>query len=134
MHRLNSRLQSRLVPAQRQDCSPNPLDYGVPLGSAVPRCGKFSPKFLDAPATRGHAVLRRGEFAGKLTEHAYAKTVYHKEIDGENWSGIQITTAAGVCGVLDLLFEGKIPQKGVVKMEDVDFEDFISNRFGQHYA
>jgi saccharopine dehydrogenase-like NADP-dependent oxidoreductase len=79
-------------------------------------------------------VTAVGQHAGKLTEHAYAKTIYHKEIDGENWSGIQITTAAGVCGVLDLLFEGKLPQTGVVRMEDVKFQDFITNRFGCHYA
>ncbi len=79
-------------------------------------------------------VTAIGEHDGKLTEHAYAKTVYHKEIDGENWSGIQITTAAGVCGVLDLMFEGKLPQHGVVRMEDVKFQDFITNRFGRYYA
>ena len=79
-------------------------------------------------------VTAIGKFAGKLTEHAYAKTIYHKKIDGENWSGIQITTAAGVCGVLDLLMNGKLPQQGVVKMEDVDFEEFLANRFGSHYA
>jgi saccharopine dehydrogenase-like NADP-dependent oxidoreductase len=79
-------------------------------------------------------VSATGQFRGRLTERIYAKTVLHKKIDGENWSGIQITTAAGVCAVLDLLVQGRIPQRGFVRMEQIQYEDFVANRFGQHYA
>jgi len=79
-------------------------------------------------------VTAIGQQSGRLTESVFARTVYHQEIDGENWSGIQITTAAGVCSVVDLLFEGKVPQKGFVRMEDVDYQAFITNRFGRYYA
>ena len=79
-------------------------------------------------------VTAVGQFMGKLTENVYARTIYHQEIDGENWSGIQITTAAGVCAVLDLLLGGALPQQGFVRMEDVPFEKFIENRFGRYYA
>ncbi len=79
-------------------------------------------------------VTAIGEFADRLTENVFARTIYHQEIDGENWSGIQITTAAGVCAVVDLLFQHKLPQQGFVKMEDVDYRDFITNRFGRYYA
>lgn len=75
-----------------------------------------------------------GTYRGRLTEDVYARTIYHQKIDGQNWSGIQITTAAGVCGVIDLLFKGKLPNKGLVRMEDVEYDDFITNRFGKHYA
>jgi len=36
--------------------------------------------------------------------------------------------------VVDLLREGKLPQKGFVKMEQVKYEEFLANRFGSHYA
>jgi len=36
--------------------------------------------------------------------------------------------------VLDLLREGKLPQSGFVRNEDVGFGDFIANRFGKHYS
>ncbi len=75
-----------------------------------------------------------GKFRGQLTENVYARTIYHQEFGGENWSGIQITTAAGVCAVLDMLFEGELPQHGFVRMEDVNYDKFIANRFGRHYA
>ena len=79
-------------------------------------------------------VSATGTFRGRLTERTYARTVRHQEIDGENWSGIQITTAAGVCGVLDLLIAGKTPQQGFVRQEEVRYADFIQNRFGRFYA
>ncbi len=79
-------------------------------------------------------VSATGTFRGRFTESTYAKTILHRKIDDENWSGIQITTAAGVCGVVDLLAEGKLPQAGLVRMEQVDYPSFLANRFGQYYA
>ena len=71
---------------------------------------------------------------GRLVEKIDARRVPAKTIDGKHWTGIQITTAAGVCAVLDLLKDGKVPEKGFVRMEDVRYEDFIANRFGREYA
>ncbi len=79
-------------------------------------------------------VSATGKKNGNYTEYTYARTVQHQTIYNENWSAIQITTAAGICGVLDLLLEGKLPQKGFVKQEDVDYTQFITNRFGRYYA
>ncbi|MCA8973413.1 MAG: saccharopine dehydrogenase NADP-binding domain-containing protein [Planctomycetes bacterium] len=79
-------------------------------------------------------VSATGKFRGRLTEGTYAKTIYHQEIDGENWSGIQITTAAGVTAIVDLLREGRIQDKGLLRMESVDYEAFLHNRFGRYYA
>jgi saccharopine dehydrogenase-like NADP-dependent oxidoreductase len=71
---------------------------------------------------------------GKLVQESYANKIYSQTISGKQWSAIQVTTAAGICGVLDLLAEGKLPQKGFVRQEDVSYDDFIHNRFGQYYA
>lgn len=71
---------------------------------------------------------------GKLVQESYANKIYSQTISGKQWSAIQVTTAAGICGVLDLLAEGKLPQKGFVRQEDVSYDDFINNRFGQYYA
>ena len=70
---------------------------------------------------------------GQLVQESYANKIYSQTINGKLWSAIQITTAAGICTALDLMAEGKLPQKGFVKQEDVLFEDFINNRFGQYY-
>ncbi|MEM9759821.1 MAG: saccharopine dehydrogenase family protein [Pseudomonadota bacterium] len=71
---------------------------------------------------------------GDLIQETYANKIYSQEIDGKPWSAIQITTAAGICAVLDLLAEGVLPQRGFVRQEDVPFEAFINNRFGAYYA
>lgn len=78
-------------------------------------------------------VSATGTYRGRLTENVYARTIRHREIDGENWSAIQITTAAGICAVLELLLQGKLPQQGFVRQEDVPFQEFLSNRFGRYY-
>jgi saccharopine dehydrogenase-like NADP-dependent oxidoreductase len=79
-------------------------------------------------------VSASGQYRGRYTERTYARTIHHQEIDGQNWSGIQITTAAGVCAVVDMLREGKLPQEGFIRQEDVRYDDFIANRFGKYYA
>ena len=70
---------------------------------------------------------------GNLVQINDARKVYAAEIDGERWSGIQITTASGICTAVDLHANGKLPDTGFVKQEDVDFDVFLANRFGKHY-
>lgn len=79
-------------------------------------------------------VSASGWVDGQLVERTYAKRVVHQEFDGLHWTAIQITTAAGLCSVLDLLASGALPDRGFVRMEDVHYREFISNRFGRHYA
>jgi len=90
------------------------------------------------PQTRQDVVLIyvtvTGYKGGEFMQETYTQKVYAREIEGEIRSGIQITTASAVCAVLDLLMEGKIPNKGFVRQEDIKFRDFIENRFGKNYA
>jgi len=74
-----------------------------------------------------------GMRAGQLVQISDARKIYHQNVDGENWSAIQITTAAGICAVLDMHAAAELPSSGFVKQEKVDFERFIENRFGQYY-
>ncbi len=79
-------------------------------------------------------VSASGMEKGRLVERAFTRVILHREIDGLAWTGIQITTAAGICAMLDLLHEGRVPTKGFVRQEDVKFDDFIVNRFGRWYG
>ena len=49
------------------------------------------------------------------------------------WSAIQITTAAGICAVLDLHVAGRLPRRGLVRQEQVPLDEFLANRFGEYY-
>jgi saccharopine dehydrogenase-like NADP-dependent oxidoreductase len=74
-----------------------------------------------------------GERNGQLVQVTDARKVYHDAIGGENWSAIQITTAAGVCAALDLHVAGRLPGRGFVRQEEVNFDEFLTNRFGRRY-
>jgi saccharopine dehydrogenase-like NADP-dependent oxidoreductase len=71
---------------------------------------------------------------GGLVQETYANKVYGQRVNGVDRSAIQLTTAAGICAVLDLLAAGKLPQRGFVRQEDVPLADFLANRFGKIYA
>lgn len=71
---------------------------------------------------------------GVLEQQSYVNKVYGREINGRQHSAIQITTASGVCGVLDLLADGTLPTRGLVRQEDIPFDAFIRNRFGCNFA
>ncbi|MEQ1616809.1 MAG: saccharopine dehydrogenase C-terminal domain-containing protein [Terricaulis sp.] len=78
-------------------------------------------------------VTATGERAGRFEQETYVNKVRPRRISGKRYTGIQITTAAGICAVLDLLSHGKLKDKGFVKQEDVKLSDFVDNRFGRYY-
>ena len=90
------------------------------------------------PMTRQDVVLVfvtvTGERDGRLQQDTYAKKIYAREIDGRLFSAIQVTTAAGICAMVDLLVQGKLPQTGFVRQEQAALADFLGNRFGSYYA
>jgi saccharopine dehydrogenase-like NADP-dependent oxidoreductase len=79
-------------------------------------------------------VAASGHKNGRLVQQTYAHKVYSGRIEGVMRSAIQITTAAGICTVLDLLAEGALPQSGFIRQEDIGLDAFLSNRFGKVYA
>ncbi len=70
---------------------------------------------------------------GRLTQETYAHKVYGQEVAGERLSAIQLTTAAGICAMVDLVTGGALPQRGFVRQEDVALDAFLANRFGRYY-
>ena len=79
-------------------------------------------------------VTVSGQREGRLTQETYAHKVYSQVVDGVLRSAIQVTTASGICAVLDLLAAGKLPARGFVRQEEIALGDFLANRFGRAYA
>lgn len=75
-----------------------------------------------------------GKKEGHLMQITDARKIYHGQAMGEHWSAIQLTTASGLCAVLDLHVSGKLPERGFVRQEQVALPAFLANRFGQCYA
>ena len=74
-----------------------------------------------------------GQRNGQLVQISDARKIYGHTLDGEAWSAIQISTAAGICAVADLFFNGQLTGTGLVRQEQVALNDFLNNRFGQYY-
>ena len=79
-------------------------------------------------------VTVSGQREGRLMQETYAHKVYSHVVGGVLRSAIQITTAAGICTVLDLLASGRLPTQGFIRQEDIALTDFLANRFGMVYA
>ena len=70
---------------------------------------------------------------GALVQEVFARKIFAERSETEPLSAIQITTAAGICAALDLFREGKLPQRGFIRQEQVALPDFLANRFGKAY-
>ena len=71
---------------------------------------------------------------GELREENYVNQVYPQVVAGRLWSAIQITTAAGICSVIDIVLSDPNHYQGFVAQEQFRLQDILENRFGRYYA
>ena len=71
---------------------------------------------------------------GQLREENYVNKIYPQLIAGRLWSAIQVTTAAGITAVVDLVLEHPERHHGFVAQEQFRLTDILANRFGRFYA
>jgi saccharopine dehydrogenase-like NADP-dependent oxidoreductase len=71
---------------------------------------------------------------GELREENYVNKIYPQLIAGRLWSAIQVTTAAGISAVVDLVLEHPERYHGFIAQEEFPLTDILANRFGRHYA
>ena len=79
-------------------------------------------------------VTVAGQRDGRLMQDTYVRKIYSHVLAGKMRSAIQITTAASLCAMLDLLAAGDLPAQGFVRQEQVPLAAFLGNRFGRVYA
>lgn len=75
-------------------------------------------------------VAVSGRQEGELREENYVNKIYPQEISGRLWSAIQVTTAAGITAVVDLVLARPGAYQGFVRQEQFRLPDVIANRFG----
>lgn len=63
----------------------------------------------------------------------FKRAVRAVELFGRAWPAIELTTAAGVCAMVDLHRLGKLPQTGFVKQEECSLAEFNATMFGLAY-
>jgi len=79
-------------------------------------------------------VTVSGRRNGRLIQETYANKVYNCQVANRLRSAIQVTTASGICAVLDLLAGSHLPAQGFIRQEDIPLDAFLANRFGAAYA
>ena len=75
-----------------------------------------------------------GRQNGELREENYVNKVYPQLIAGRLWSAIQVTTAAGITSVVDLVLQGGNRYRGFFAQEQFRLPEILANRFGRYYA
>jgi saccharopine dehydrogenase-like NADP-dependent oxidoreductase len=75
-------------------------------------------------------VAVQGQKHHRFTEEVYVNKLYPKNLFNKMWSSIQVTTASGVCAVVDLVFKNPERYHGLILQEQFKWHEFLDNRFG----
>jgi saccharopine dehydrogenase-like NADP-dependent oxidoreductase len=78
-------------------------------------------------------VSVNGEQDGQFVEENYVKKFYPKILNGHRWSAIQLTTASGICSVVDIVLRNPDQYQGFIKQEQFSLPDLTNSRFGEYY-
>jgi saccharopine dehydrogenase-like NADP-dependent oxidoreductase len=79
-----------------------------------------------------HAAVegRTDTAGGQLYRKQYVRAYQPLAINGRSWRAISWTTAASAAAVVELVADGRLPQTGFVKQEDISFADLLSTKNG----
>jgi saccharopine dehydrogenase-like NADP-dependent oxidoreductase len=116
------------------------LRFGLDEAKPTPKGNRFDRKacvdLLDYAiphASQDVAVIFInciGMRRGRREQQNFRRKVRAAEVFGRTWPAIELTTAAGVCGMVELHRTGKLPATGLVKQEDCPLEEFNNTVFG----
>ncbi len=80
-----------------------------------------------------HAAVE-GLADGQAYRKQYVRAWQPLEINGRRWRAISWTTAASAVAVVELVAEGRLPQSGFIKQEDIAFADLLATKNGTLFA
>jgi saccharopine dehydrogenase-like NADP-dependent oxidoreductase len=66
-----------------------------------------------------------------LAREEYYRSFHPIDINGKKWRAISWTTAASIAAVVEMVADQKLPQKGFIKQEEIDFNTFMETKNGQ---
>lgn len=70
---------------------------------------------------------------GRREQQNFERKVRAVDLWGRTWPAIELTTAAGVCGMVELHRTAALPNKGFIRQEEADLEAFNATPFGRAY-
>jgi saccharopine dehydrogenase-like NADP-dependent oxidoreductase len=75
------------------------------------------------------AGLRNGRFE----QETRVARIFGSTLRGTQRTAIELTTAAGITGAIELLCSGKLPASGFIGQEQILLPDFLSTKVGYYY-
>jgi saccharopine dehydrogenase-like NADP-dependent oxidoreductase len=79
-------------------------------------------------------VAAEGEIDGHLQRKEFVRSYRPIEIAGKKQTAIAWTTAGSVVAIIEMVRDGKLPNSGFLKQEDVKLEDFLATKTGSLYT
>jgi saccharopine dehydrogenase-like NADP-dependent oxidoreductase len=87
----------------------------------------------EVPVTGTDVVIIYVNVVGQdpegIHQRSFVKKIYGDVLDGRRYSAIQLSTAAGIAGVLEIFSKGKL-QSGFVKQESIHLKEFLKTQWG----
>ncbi|MGB6976774.1 MAG: saccharopine dehydrogenase C-terminal domain-containing protein [Gammaproteobacteria bacterium] len=87
------------------------------------------------PKTKQDVVLIyvavTGSKKNQLIEETYVKKIYPQTIYQHHWTAIQVTTASGLCAVVDIVLNNPQHYHGLIRQEQFSLAEILQNRFGK---
>jgi saccharopine dehydrogenase-like NADP-dependent oxidoreductase len=79
-------------------------------------------------------VASEGEIGGKLLRKEFVRAYYPIDAGGRRSTAIAWTTSASVVSVICMVRDGKLPQKGFIRQEEIPFADYLQTGTGKLFA
>jgi saccharopine dehydrogenase-like NADP-dependent oxidoreductase len=78
-------------------------------------------------------VSASGKREGAFVEESFVRKIHPQQINGKPWSAIQVATAAGLCGVLDIVLSDPASYRGFIPQESIPLSRFMETSYGHYY-
>ncbi|HET8715602.1 MAG TPA: hypothetical protein VFM16_07250, partial [Holophagaceae bacterium] len=79
-----------------------------------------------------HAAVE-GWKHGQLAREEFVRAYPEMQVAGAEWRAISWTTACSIVAVVEMVRDGKLPQQGFLKQEEIPFEEFLKTKNGSYY-
>lgn len=79
-------------------------------------------------------VAAEGKIGGKLQRKEFVRGYRPIEVAGKMRTAIAWTTAGSVVAIIEMVRDGKLPQSGYLKQEDISFSAFLNTPTGSLYT
>ncbi len=78
-------------------------------------------------------IAAEGHTNGQLRRKEFVRAYYPLEVNGVSRTAIAWTTSASVVGVIEMVRDGGLPQKGFLKQEEIPLAPYLKTRTGNFY-